>query len=749
MTDVRLALQHFEALVDLPPDERAAALRDLAADAPDVHALVLRMLAAEPAATDLFARSPLGIDAVAAARAMPRAELLPRRIGRFELLEVLGAGSSSVVYLAMQDRPHRPVALKVFLGLSAADEALVQREAELQAGLHHPGVVHVYDQGILPDGSPFVAMELVEGSSLSDWLSEAEPSHQERLQVFAAITATVQFLHGQGVLHRDLKPEHIRVETITGIANPRFLDFGVARRLDEPGGTDQGPVGTLGYMSPEQREGHPGIDGRSDLFALGALAVEMFGDAAGRIADPDLSAIVARCRAEDRDERYRDAAALLEDLHLLRTGRAVGARVQPLAARALRLMWRHSRAVLGVVGATTLSILLVYFVRRTGEAEVRLETQVEAVDDMLRDLDQSAGTASQRRVALLRLLAGAEAAASAAPGDEAVRRRLAELRTRLGDLAMEYGDLAEARRQRTAALATWTTLLGSHPRDDATISGWASAQVRLGDVVKAELGAPAARDDYQAAHARLVARAAAAPHDRTALDDLAWSWARLVEVEKLMGDLEAATSRLDRRFEVLARLEGLAPTHPSTLAGKYEAFSQRAELAHLRQDNAAAEAALFGAMDAARTWLAATPDHVLAMVAMVRGSVSLAGHARRRGDLAAAAARLAVADPHVARLALLEPDHERAVEARAAVGTERALLQRGEGRSSEALTTIEATLVDLERWHHTRGQRAGLPRKLVADAHRLAAECATETGAVDAAAAHLAAAARCDATEPR
>lgn len=162
----------------------------------------------------------------------------------------------------------------------------------------------------------------------------------------------------------------------------------------------------------------------------------------------------------------------------------------------------------------------------------------------------------------------------------------------------------------------------------------------------------------------------------------------------------------------------------------------------MQQDAAAAEQALGKALAAANAWVTSSPEHVHALAAVARASVSLAANAMARGDLPGASACLAEADPVVAMLAKLEPLHDRSVEARAAVAIRRTLVLRAQQLTVESRATMATLLAELERWHHSTGERPGVPTSLVADSHRLAAACAPDAGAELAADAHLAAAER-------
>jgi serine/threonine-protein kinase len=200
-----------------------------------------------------------------------------RQIGKFRLERRLGQGAMGEVFLGVHVELGNAVAVKILTRQASAEANGVERflnEARAVAAIDHENVARIIDQDRLPDGTPYIVMEYVDGQTLRDVLQEqgALPLRQAvelGLDVLAALTAA----HGRGVVHRDLKPENIRV-TPTGRA--KVLDFGIAKRLDAPSTalTAEGAVvGTPHYMSPEQVSGLV-IDGRTDLYALGVILFE-------------------------------------------------------------------------------------------------------------------------------------------------------------------------------------------------------------------------------------------------------------------------------------------------------------------------------------------------------------------------------------------------------------------------------------------------------------------------------------------
>jgi serine/threonine-protein kinase len=201
--------------------------------------------------------------------------------GQYKLIRRMGAGATGVIYEAFRISDRVRVAVKL-LRAAAAHEAVasdrLRREAEALGLAWHPNVVEVLDHGHLDDGTAYMVMELLEGETLASRLSSREHLPPEEvlpigLQVCDALAA----VHAAGIVHRDLKPSNVYLSRgPDGKERVKVLDFGIARveweetRITHTGG----PVGTPGYMSPEQESGSLEVDGRSDLFALGAMLYE-------------------------------------------------------------------------------------------------------------------------------------------------------------------------------------------------------------------------------------------------------------------------------------------------------------------------------------------------------------------------------------------------------------------------------------------------------------------------------------------
>ena len=208
-----------------------------------------------------------------------------RRVGPYQLLQIIGEGGCGVVYLAEQAKPvRRQVALKVIkLGMDTKN-VIARFEAERQAlaMMDHPNIARVLDAGATETGRPFFVMELVRGIRITQYCDKDHLNTHQRLKLFIQVCRAIQHAHQKGVIHRDIKPSNILVTLHDGVPVPKVIDFGIAKatagRLTDNTlfTAAEQFVGTPAYMSPEQADiSGLDVDTRSDIYSLGVLLYEL------------------------------------------------------------------------------------------------------------------------------------------------------------------------------------------------------------------------------------------------------------------------------------------------------------------------------------------------------------------------------------------------------------------------------------------------------------------------------------------
>jgi Tol biopolymer transport system component len=279
-------------------------------------------------------------------------EFIGEVIGNYRVLSKLGSGGMGTVYRAQDTRLDRPVALKLLPDASLFDKDTLLRfrnEARAASSLNHPNICTVYEAGE-DNGIPFIAMELLDGQTLGQKIDSHPMSCDDILRVGIEVCDALACAHEKGIIHRDLKPSNI---FITQRGDAKLLDFGVSKRLKvEAAATHASTVattltmhgqvlGTAPYMSPEQLQGKQ-VDGRSDIFSLGAVFYEMAtglqahrGESTATILaeilrgeprpvrqlNPEIPAelqrVIRKCLEKDPADRYQSAKDLMIDLRRL------------------------------------------------------------------------------------------------------------------------------------------------------------------------------------------------------------------------------------------------------------------------------------------------------------------------------------------------------------------------------------------------------------------------------------------------
>ena len=204
--------------------------------------------------------------------------------GQYRILDLVGEGGMGAVFRAQQ-QDGSYCAIKVLHDELTDDPALkerFEREARALFGLQHPNILGVFDYGVV-NGMPYLAMELLEGQSLSDLIEDSPPDPELALDLALQVLEGLAFAHRSGVLHRDLKTENVFVaRDAAGRPVAKLLDFGLVKFVDDERWgsskklTVQGSVfGTPAYMAPEQCAGAP-VDTRGDVYSAGVILFELF-----------------------------------------------------------------------------------------------------------------------------------------------------------------------------------------------------------------------------------------------------------------------------------------------------------------------------------------------------------------------------------------------------------------------------------------------------------------------------------------
>ncbi|HEV2947870.1 MAG TPA: serine/threonine-protein kinase, partial [Gemmataceae bacterium] len=346
----------------------------------------------------------------------------PQNIAGYEILGVLGRGAMGVVYKARQRGLKRIVALKMIKAGDEADENELLRfrtEAESAGQLQHPNIVQVHEVG-WHNGCPYLSLEFVHGGSLKDRLNGTPQPVQAAAQLTQVLAQAIDYAHRQGVVHRDLKPGNVMLEpprgdgsTVSSMSatplvdqlygTPKVADFGLAKRLEEDSGqTRSGTIlGTPSYMAPEQAFGlSKDVGPLADQHALGAVLYELLtGRPPFRGAtmwetieqvqkqEPvppsrlqpkvprDLETICLKCLQKEPTRRYKDAAALAEDLRRFVAGEPILARPVSTPERLMRWCRRNPK-VASLIG--TVFVLLLTGIIGLAYFNIQLAAEKEA-----------------------------------------------------------------------------------------------------------------------------------------------------------------------------------------------------------------------------------------------------------------------------------------------------------------------------------------------------------------------------------
>ena len=295
-----------------------------------------------------------------------------RDFGDYELIEEIARGGMGVVFKARQLTLNRIVALKMILTGELAGEQDVKRfhaEAEAAAQLDHPGIVPIFEVGD-HDGQHYFSMAFIEGSSLADKLKDGPLPPKQAAEQVKKISEAVAYAHQKGVIHRDLKPGNVLLDSN---GQPKVTDFGLAKRVETDSGlTATGQIlGTPSYMPPEQAHGNTeAVTESVDVYSLGALLYALLSGRPPfqadnnldtllqvlekdpvplRLLNPkidsDLETICLKCLEKNPDHRYSSATKLAQDLNRYLEGESISIKSLNLVDRLVRALQRSKHDV--------------------------------------------------------------------------------------------------------------------------------------------------------------------------------------------------------------------------------------------------------------------------------------------------------------------------------------------------------------------------------------------------------------------
>jgi non-specific serine/threonine protein kinase/serine/threonine-protein kinase len=523
----------FHAAAPLAGKERDAFLERSCAEDPELRADVERLLAAHDRAGD-FISSP----AMAAREGVGAGEgWLGRLVGPYRVIREIGRGGMGAVYLAERadGQYEQRVALKVIKRGMDTEQVLVRFRAERQilASLDHANIARLLDGGSTDQGTPFFAMEYIEGEPIDAWAARRELSVEDRLRLFLQVCGAVTYAHQHLVVHRDIKPLNILV-TPQGV--PKLLDFGIAKVLHEDADDATSTVTgmrllTPEYASPEQVEGRHATT-VSDVYALGVVLYELLTGRspyrprsrtlldvveAVRTTDPerpsaiggtdklrrrlrgDLDTIVLTALRKEPARRYQSVEQFAGDLRRHLEGLPVRARPDTFGYRAEKFVRRNKVPVaagvllaLALVGGTAATAYQASAARAAQDraerrfADVRKLANALLFDyhDAIRDLR---GARPVRERMVRDALGYLDGLARESGGDPSLQRELAGAYRRIGDLQggepSSLGDTEGAARSYGKALGILESLLRADSGNARLRRDAAESAMALGRVV--------------------------------------------------------------------------------------------------------------------------------------------------------------------------------------------------------------------------------------------------------------------------
>jgi eukaryotic-like serine/threonine-protein kinase len=512
----------FHAAADLSTGERGTFLKDACQDDETLVADVVAMLEEDASGASVLDRDVANLAHSIIGGGDPPS-IAAREFGPYRIGRLLGEGGMGVVYLAERDDLGSLAAIKILRDawLSPARRERFRSEQRTLAQLNHPSIARLYDADTLPDGTPWFAMEYVEGLPLTGYCRQHQSSVRDRLQLFRSVCEAVQYAHEHAIIHRDLKPSNILVKPDGTV---KLLDFGIARQLDgraEP--VDRTVTGlslmTPAYAAPEQIRGVP-VGVYTDVYSLGTMLYELLAgrlpfdlsnrtptEAAAMIAEghpdkpsalgkgaaskaawADLDVLCLTAMHNDPERRYRSVEALMRDIDHFLNSEPLEARADAPGYRLRKFASRNRRSLTAAaVACAMVAGLLVFVTIRLAAARNRTLAEAARTQRIQRFMlnlfgDQSAGPADDLRVVTL-LDRGVEEA-RILDGEPAVQ---AELYETLGGLYEHLGKLDRADALLGSALDRRRAIYGGeHPEVAESLVALGLLRIRQARLEEAE-----------------------------------------------------------------------------------------------------------------------------------------------------------------------------------------------------------------------------------------------------------------------